>query len=267
MHSLPNKSLLFILFENIIIYLLQMNTQKYSLAILCILVVVCVLAYGGWMFFAKPQDEQKDNTQKVAPVTASNTNTQISPQKAEEKTAATDVDNGKKRYINETYSFTIEIPNDWVVDETGSICGTDFAKTNTIGFRSNTKQAMLEKEQRDYEQGKSAFGPCYESSPNELTIQWYATAQELPLNDKNSTVAEWVRTQKEQSAQVQLPASTIQKVGPYTAYSYFSSSIDAADENVVVDTEKGIFILSDDNQNEDEKAVVEHAIIQSFRVQ
>ncbi len=261
---MPNKSDLSILFENIIIHFFTMNAQKYGLTVLFSVVVIGALAYGGWMYFNKPQDTKNTQTSAVVNTKTTATETTINTAK---KPVLADAGNGKKQYTNAAHGFTVEIPNDWVVDETGSICGLDFAKTNTVGFRSSVSQATLEKEKTDHEQGKREFAPCYDSSPNALSVQWYATAQDLPTNGKSTTLAEWVSAEKAQVEQDQRATSTIQKVGTYTTYSYFSNSIDAADEKVVVDTEKGIFVFTNENHSDDEKDVIERAIIESFRIQ
>ena len=169
-----------------------MKKQKKQLIALCILLLICIVAWVGLTKWNKSQEQKKKEEEEASKVTVTDVNTE-------------DVNAFSYQYNNETLSFVKE-DDTWYYEADKSI-SLDQDTTETL--IATTAQLTAEQEIKDYED-LSEYG--LETPSNTITLTTGDGTTTLLIGNKNDMLSQYyVKTN--QSDSIYLAGSAV-----YTTY-------------------------------------------------
>lgn len=169
-----------------------MKKQKKQLIALCILLLICIVAWVGLTKWNKSQEQKKQEEEEASKVTVTDVNTE-------------DVNAFSYQYNNETLSFVKE-DDTWYYEADKSISLDQDTMETLI---ATTAQLTAEQEIKDYED-LSEYG--LETPSNTITLTTGDGTTTLLIGNKNDMLSQYyVKT--DQSDSIYLAGSAV-----YTAY-------------------------------------------------
>lgn len=185
-----------------------MKKQKKQLIALCILLLICIVAWVGLTKWNKSQEQKKQEEEEASKVTVTDVNTE-------------DVNAFSYQYNNETLSFVKE-DDTWYYEADKSISLDQDAVETLV---ATTAQLTADQEIKDYED-LSEYG--LETPSNTITLTTRDGTTTLLIGNKNDMLSQYyVKT--DQSDSIYLAGSAV-----YTTYQKGIADLTAAESTTEI---------------------------------